>query len=90
MVVVDSINEGKRSVSFYGYDGDKKIPLGNVTIPPNKDIPRPQSIMEVRYLYAYRGGRLYEPMYEKPRNASDISDCSITQLKYKTDKIAAW
>ena len=35
------------------------------------------------------GGKLYHPIYEKPRNDSDISDCSITQLKYKTDKIAA-
>ena len=53
------INEGKRSVSFYGYDGydgDKKVPLGNVTIPPNHDIPQPKSIIQIRYLYCYRGG----------------------------------
>jgi len=88
-VIVDKINEGKRSVSFYVNDGESKVALGNVTIPPNKDIPHPGEIIEVKYLYTVIGGSLYQPIYLKPRTDIDYSDCSITQLKYKNKSIAA-
>jgi bifunctional non-homologous end joining protein LigD len=35
---------------------------GNVTIPPNLPIPKIGEIVEVRYLYAFRGGSLYQPV----------------------------
>jgi bifunctional non-homologous end joining protein LigD len=88
-VIVEKVNEGKRSVSFYAYDKGKKVSLGNVTIPPNKSIPQPGSIIEIKFLYAFKNGSLYQPIYLKERGDSDFTDCSITQLKYKTEEIAA-
>ena len=88
-VIVEKVNDGKRSVSFYVNDGCSKVSLGNVTIPPNKEIPKPGEIIEVKYLYTVMGGSLYQPIYLKPRSDIDYSDCSITQLKYKNESIAA-
>ena len=36
--IVIKVN-GKRSVSLMVFDGDKVVPVGNVTIPPNHEIP---------------------------------------------------
>lgn len=88
-VIVDKVNDGKRSVSYYIYDKTMKVALGNVTIPPNKLIPQAGAIIEVRYLYAYRNGCLYQPIFLKERTDCDITDCSISQLKYKAEGIAA-
>ena len=36
----------------------------NVTIPPSHDIPKPGTVVEVRYLYAFRqSGAIYQPCY---------------------------
>ena len=89
-VIVDKITDGKRSVSFYVNDGCSKVALGNVTIPPNKEIPMPGEIIEVKYLYISAvGGSLYQPFYLKPRTDLHYSDCNISQLKYKNEAIAA-
>lgn len=88
-VIVDRLNDGKRSVSFFAYDGESKVSLGNVTIPENKEIPLPGSIIEVKYLYLLRGGCLYQPIYLKERPDLDKSDCGITRLKYKNMSMAA-
>jgi hypothetical protein len=37
--------------------------VGSVTIPPSHTVPAAGSIVEVRYLYAYEGGSLYQPVY---------------------------
>jgi len=88
-VIVDKRHDSKRSVSFFAYDGSKKIQLGNVTIPANKAIPKSGQIIEVKYLYTVPNGSLYQPIYLKERTDLDYSDCSITQLKYKNKAIAA-
>jgi bifunctional non-homologous end joining protein LigD len=81
-VVVTKINE-KRSVAVAVLDGEQTVEVGNVTIPPNKEIPPVNSIIEVRYLYAYQGGSLYQPTYLGVRDDMQEQDCVITQLKYK-------
>jgi bifunctional non-homologous end joining protein LigD len=77
---------GKRSISL----GLKQnpvdlriIPVGKCTIPPNKEIPAIGSRVEIRYLYAYPGGSLFQPVYLGERDDTDASECVITQLKYK-------
>lgn len=81
-------NTGKRSVKLGLLDirsnagnSPPMIPVGNVTIPPNHEVPVAGAIVEVEYLYAYRGGSLYQPVYRGQR--TDIDACSIGQLKYK-------
>ncbi len=81
-VSVEKVNL-KRSVSMRLKDGDDWISVGNVTIPPNAEIPRENEIIEVRYLYAYKGGSLYQPTYLGLRNDMDENDCVLQQLKYK-------
>lgn len=79
--LVIGIND-KRSVQLGLYDADKLINVGNVTIPPNKDIPQKGTVVEIRYLYAYKGGSLFQPQYEGERTDIDPSDCDTAQLKY--------
>ena len=63
--------------------GEKElIPVGNVTIPPNHAIPKVGQLVEVRYLYAYPGGSLYQPTYLGVRSDLEASD-EVTRLKLK-------
>lgn len=57
--------------------------LGRCTIPPNKEAPPVNSVCEVRYLNALRGGSLYQPVYLGVREEIEPSDCTIDQLKFK-------
>ena len=87
------VNSGKRSVKIGLLDSDnrdvikgkKMIPVGNVTIPPNYDVPEAGDIVEVEYLYAYKGGSIYQPVYRGKRTDIDISACITWQLKYKPE-----
>ena len=86
---VMEINSGKRSVKIGLLDDsltkDQVIAVGNVTIPPNHAVPTAGEIVEVNYLYAYKGGSLYQPVYLGKRSDLDISACAMNQLKYKPE-----
>jgi bifunctional non-homologous end joining protein LigD len=83
-VLVTKLNE-KSSVAVAVVSGEDRVEVGNVTIPPNKDIPAVNAVIEVRYLYAYQGGSLYQPVYIGVRDDLSIEDCVISQLKYKQE-----
>ena len=83
-VIVTKIND-KRSVAVAVMAGENQVGVGNVTIPPNKEVPAVNSMVEVRYLYAYQGGSLYQPTYIGPRDDITFEDCQISQLKYKKE-----
>lgn len=57
--------------------------VGNVTIPPNVQIPASGDHLEVRYLYAYPGGSLYQPVFLRVRRDVDTAD-TLDSLKFKT------
>lgn len=87
-------NSGKRSVRIgllessnhtNAVDGRMMIPVGNVTIPTNHAVPVAGDIVEVEYLYAYKGGSLYQPVYRGKRVDLDINACTTGQLKYKPE-----
>lgn len=59
------------------------LPIGNVTIPPNHSIPKVGELVEVRYLYAYPGGSLYQPTYRGVRTDLDVAD-DVSSLKLKS------
>lgn len=81
--IVEATNEGKRSVALMLLDkSGKPVPVGNVTIPPNFAIPEAGSTVEVRYLYANKGGSLYQPVFLGPRADIDPAACKLTQLKF--------
>ena len=61
-----------------------QVTAGNVTIPPNHHIPKVGSVVEVRYLYAFKeSGVIYQPVYLGLRADIDPSECRVEQLKYK-------
>lgn len=86
-VIVTAVND-KRSVAIAVYPDGRKtdqslINIGNCTIPPNHEIPQVDDIIEVRYLYAYPNGALYQPIYLGLRTDKDADSCKVNQLKYK-------
>jgi bifunctional non-homologous end joining protein LigD len=82
--IVTGINTGKRSIqiSLYNEKGEL-VDVGNATIYPNQDVPELNSIVEIKYLYAYPGGSLYQPIFLKPRHDVDASECLCSKLKWK-------
>jgi bifunctional non-homologous end joining protein LigD len=80
-------NPGKRSVSLavYQHPGDGWVEVGNVTIPPNFPVPKAGILAEIKYLYAYSGGSLYQPVYLGSRTDVDCAD-SVNSLKFKQDE----
>lgn len=82
--LVEKVNEGKRSVALCMLDKNGKcVPVGNVTIPANYEVPKPGVIVEIRYLYAYLGGSLFQPVYCGERDDIEVTACTTSQLKYK-------
>ena len=82
--IVSKVN-GKRSVALTVFDGEQVVSVGNVTIPPNHDVPQVGAIIEARYLYAYRGGSIFQPVYLGARDDIRAEECVICQLKYKSE-----
>lgn len=83
-VIVSKVNN-KRSVAMMVYDNKQEVNVGNVTIAVNKDIPTVGDVIEVRYLYAYKGGSLYQPTFLEVRTDITPEECVIKQLKYKAE-----
>ena len=83
--IVATVN-AQRSVGLALLQDGERVDVGNVTIPPNAAIPSVCAIIEVRYLYAYRGGHLYQPVFEGVRDDLDLATCQLSQLKYKREE----
>jgi bifunctional non-homologous end joining protein LigD len=82
--IVGGISTGKRSVELILYEDQARVRgVGAVTIPPNHSIPPADSIVEVRYLYAFPGGCVFQPVYLGPRDDVTPQECHISQLKLK-------
>ena len=80
--VVARIND-KRSVSVGLLDGDKWVYVGDCAIPPNREIPNAGDVVEIRYLYATAGRRIYQPVYLGVRDDILPSECIVGQMKFK-------
>lgn len=84
--IVDGVN-AQRSVRLILMDeADKGVIVGNVTIPPNKSVPQAGDVVEVRYLYGFPGGSLFQPVYLGPRDDVDPAECRSSQIKFKRDE----
>ena len=81
--LVGSINT-KRSIEIQLFNDSCLVSAGNVTIPPNHNVPKIGQVVEVRYLYAFKeSGSVYQPVYLGPRSDVLQTECLTTQLKYK-------
>jgi hypothetical protein len=70
---MELLNNGIRE--FVGYCSCSLYPL-----------PPINSIAEIKYLYAYKGGCLYQPSFKEPRDDVSIEECTTSQLKYKPEE----
>jgi len=61
------------------------VPVGNVTIPPNHEVPSIGQIVEIKYLYAHLGGSLYQPTYLGLRDDIDPEECLMCKYKPEED-----
>ncbi len=87
--IVAAVNR-RRSVALELIDGTSCVPAGNVTIPPDHEIPAVGDMVEIRYLYAFRqSGSVYQPVYRGRRDDVEIGDCHVGQLKFKDESVAA-
>ena len=88
--VVADLND-KRSVELRLLNGKGWIPCGNITIPPNFNVPAVGEVVEVRFLYAFReSNALYQPVYLGPRHDIEQHECVLSQLKYKGTGDGNW
>ena len=92
-VVVGKVNSGKRSVEILAYDNTSNplsdyplVNIGNVTIYPNQEIPDPMDVIEVKYLYFYEGGSLFQPVYLNKRDDIQLYECLTSKLKVKPNE----
>ena len=81
--VVAKINV-QRSVEVSLFQGRNLVSCGNVSIPANHEIPQVGTVVDVRFLYAYRDSlALYQPVYLGPRDDVHPGECLVSQLKFK-------
>ena len=81
-------SEGKRSVAMELLHDGFWTGVGNVTIPPNRDIPGIGDLVDVNYLYAYPEGALYQPIFRGLRSDYDADECTTEKLVYKPIRTA--
>jgi bifunctional non-homologous end joining protein LigD len=90
--VVRRIND-KSSIGLGMYD-DKGalVDMGNCTVLNKTAMAKiveahgsSTAVCEVRYLYCYKGGKVYQPVYLGLRDDVDADECLMTQLKYKAE-----
>lgn len=78
--IVSSVSN-KRSVGISLMKDGNLVSVGNVTIPVNYEIPTIGKHIEVKYLYAFAGGSLIQPVYLGERD--DVEVDNIDSIKYK-------
>jgi len=65
------------------------VDLGNVTVPPGEALPTVGTLVEVRYLYRYAGGKFEQPVYKGPRPDMTTADAVLSQVTRIKDRNAA-
>lgn len=79
------VSERKRSVEvgvLICPETEGHCTVGNVTILPNFPMPPVGALVEVKYLYYYEGGSLYQPIYQGERDDKTRAD-TLASLKRK-------
>ena len=83
--IVTKVN-AKRSVALALLDdAGALVDVGKVTVPANQPIPAEGALAEIRYLYANRGGALYQPVLLGIRDDQTRQDCTLRQVRYKSE-----
>jgi len=85
--VVTEHSTTKRSIGVSVLDSTG-IPVfvGNVTVYPNQEIPPVGSVVEIKYLYFYPNGSLYQPVLLAVRDDVTTNECLLSKLKTKREE----
>ncbi len=67
-------------------DAGAMVDLGNVTVPPNEALPAVGTLVEVRYLYRYAGGKFEQPVYKGQRADMTAADAVLSQVTRIKDR----
>ncbi|MDQ0607524.1 hypothetical protein QFZ83_001695 [Variovorax sp. W1I1] len=62
------------------------VDMGNVTVPPNETLPAAGTLVEVRYLYRYAGGKFEQPVYKGQRPDMTAEDAVLSQVTRIKDR----
>ena len=82
--IVSKQNEGVRSVAIHVLDENgQAVSFGSLTIPGKKPIPLANSIVEVEYLWANKGGAFEQPVFKGERQDYSPDDCRIDKIVFK-------
>jgi len=82
--VVAQIND-QRSIELRLLNGKGWMPVGTVTIPDNEPVPTVGSVVEIRYLCAFReNNALCQPVFLGERCDIEQHECVLSQLKYQS------
>jgi bifunctional non-homologous end joining protein LigD len=74
--------DGKRSIRLGLLSSEGAIvSVGKVTVPPNQPVPKLDDLVEVRYLYWFENGSLFQPVLLGIRDDQNRSDCTFSQVK---------
>lgn len=83
-VLVAARNAKRSIVAAVVDDAGAELRVGNVTIPPNHEVPPVGAYVEVEYLYCFPGedGCLYQPVYKGQRDDKTEADTHAS-LQFK-------
>lgn len=80
--IVDRVSDARRSVALALLDErGTPVPIGNVTVPVNMAVPAVGALVEVRYLYRYEAGSLFQPVLLGVRNDIAPHECTLAQVR---------
>jgi bifunctional non-homologous end joining protein LigD len=73
----------EQAISIGQYHEGRIVDSGGLKIPLDLvDQIQKGDILEVRYLYATKSNKLYQPIFHRLRKDKDASDCTTADLKY--------
>jgi len=80
--IVNRVSHTRRSIALALLDEKGiPVPVGNVTVPVNMAVPRIAELVEVRYLYRYQNGSLFQPVLLGARSDAIWEECTLTQVR---------
>jgi bifunctional non-homologous end joining protein LigD len=84
--IVDEKATGKSSFISYVLDPQgKRVYLGHCSA-LGKVMPQAGAVVELRYLYAYKGGKLIQQVFLGIRDDVNPEECTTRQLKFKSEQ----
>ena len=85
LLAVVAETQPRHSVALRLLNHEGWQPVGNVTIPTSRPVPKIGAVVEVRYRNTARDGSLYQPAYLGERSDVRQDECVVSQLRFKRE-----